>query len=112
MSRERYEHGQVGLVDVEGYLRDIQDEHCCNVTVKMTLPVGNDTPVLFWVGLFAEPRIVGRKVIRAPLAVQHRWPCVDHKTLAGLLFALAYKLDRKLDEQGHVPAEQATFDWD
>ena len=102
----------VSLGTVADALRELESAHCCNTRFEMVMPKTSGTSVLFWVKLVAEPRIVGRKTIRAPVAVQHRWPAVDHRTLAGLMFALAYKLDRQLDELGHVPAEQATFVWD
>lgn len=112
MRAERDNTAGVALKDVETYVRDMQDEHCCNVTIALTIPMGRDTTVLFWVQVRAEPRIVGRRTIRAPIAKQHRWPTGEAKTLTGLMYRLCYDLDRAMDEMGHCPAEQATFDWD
>jgi len=100
----------ISLQDVQDALRAIESAHCCNTRIELTMPVTSGTSVLFWVKVEARPRIVGRKTIRAPIAVQCRWPHVDHRTLAGLMFSLCYKLDRDLDEHGYVPAEQALFD--
>jgi hypothetical protein len=100
----------ISLRDVNDCLREVQNEHCCNCAVELTMPVNSGTSVLFWVKITATPRIVAKKTIRGPIAVSARWPHVDHKTLAGLMFSLCHKLDRELDEYGHVPAEQAMFD--
>jgi len=101
----------ISLATVSDALRGLQSEHCCNCRFEMTIPTQAGSTVVVWVKLVAEPRIVGRKTIRAPVAVQLRWPHVDHKTLAGLMFRLAFDLGVKLDAQGHVPAEQASFRW-
>jgi len=101
----------ISLQEVQDALRAIESAHCCNTKVELTMPVNSGTSVLFWVKVQAEPRIVAKKTIRGPIAVSARWPHVDHRTLAGLMFSLCHKLDRELDEHGHVPAEQALFDW-
>jgi len=102
----------VSLRDVNDCLRAIESEHCCNTSVTLTMPTVSGTSVLFWVKVAAEPRIVGRKTVRAPHAVSGRWPHVDHKTLAGLMFKLCHQLDNELDIRGHLPAEQAKFAWE
>jgi hypothetical protein len=112
MAGNRDSSAGISLRDVEDCMRVIQSAHCCNCTVELSLPVNSGTSVMFWVKMTAMPRIVAKSTIRGPIAVSARWPHVDHKTLAGLMFSLAHKLDRQLDEQGHVPAEQATFDWE
>lgn len=106
------DHPQVGLVDVERAIREVAAAHCCNISVALVPPVKPDTPVLFWVKVMAEPRIVGRRTVRMPHQVCHRWPCVDCRHLEALMLRLVYKLDHDLDEVGHCPAEQATFLWD
>lgn len=112
MPATRDAHAGISLKDVEDCLREMQSAHCCNCSIVLTMPVNSGTSVMFWVKVMAEPRIVAKSTIRGPSAVSARWPHVDHKTLAGLFFSLCYKLDRQLDEGGHVPAEQATFDWE
>lgn len=109
MPPARDERSGVSYRDVEEHLRLIQNEHCCNLRFDFTVPTASGTAVLFWVGLTAEPRIVGRKTIRSSMKVARRWPHVDHQTMAGLMLWLLFELGKKLDEQGHVPAEQATF---
>lgn len=111
VERDRDNTAGIALRDVEMMARDIQESHHCDVEMHMTLPTGRDTPVLFWVCAEARPRIVGRMTIRAPIRKQHRWPTGECKTLAGLMYRLLHDLDRTLDEQGHCPAEQATFAW-
>jgi len=110
-ARNVEEHPTVSLRDVEEAVRRTQSGHCCDVTITLTIPVGSSTPVLFWVTARAQPRLVSKLTIKAPIAEAHRWPCPEHKTLAGLMWNLMWKLERKLDQIGHVPAEQATFDW-
>jgi len=101
----------ISLQDVNDALRAIQSAHCCDTEVSLTMPTTSGTSVLFWVKVTATPRIVAKRTLRGPVAVSARWPHVDHRTLAGLMFNLCHKLDRELDEHGHVPAEQAAFDW-
>jgi len=110
-ARNVEEHPTVAWKDVEDAIRRIQNDHCCDVRVEMTVPVSSGTPVLLWVGIWAQPRIVGRLTIRAPIKKQHRWPTPHHKTIAGLVFNLLWDLDRTLDQLGHCPAEQASFAW-
>lgn len=112
MARERDTSQGISLRDVEELARTIQKQHHCDVELHLSLPQGEDTPVVFWVCAEARPRIIGRMTIRAPIRKQHRWPTGECKTLAGLMFRLLYDLDRALDQQGHCPAEQATFVWD
>lgn len=108
---ERQYRGAISLLDVEQYVRWIQNEYHCDAHFRMSIPVGQATAVTFWVALRAEPRIIGRLTIRAPVAVQLRWPHTDHKTLAGLMYHLCHELDQKLEKHGQLPAEQATFAW-
>jgi hypothetical protein len=110
MAGNRDSSAGISLRDVQDCLREIQSAHCCNCTITLSMPVNSGTSVMFWVKVQAEPRIVAKRTLRGPVAVSSRWPHVDHKTLAGLMFSLCHKLDRDLDEHGHVPAEQATFD--
>jgi hypothetical protein len=107
-----YDHPRVDLADVEQAMREVGDAHCCDVTLALRHPVRPGTPVLFWVSMTATPRIVGRRTIRQPHTVSHRFPHVDCRTVEGLMFRLAHKLDHDLDELGHCPAEQAQFAWD
>jgi len=103
---------RVSLEDVEQAMRDVEKAHCCDITVKLSHPANEGTPVLFWVRVEAVPRIVAKKTIRQPLAVSHRGPSVDFKHIEALMLRLVLKLDRELDQFGHVPAEQASFLWD
>lgn len=111
MPQSRDERSGVSYRDVETTLREVQNEHCCNVRFELTTPVTSGTAVLFWVGCVAEPRIVGRKTIRKGAKVSRKWPHVDHQTMAGLMLWLLYELDKSLEAQGHVAAEQAEFAW-
>jgi len=92
--------------------RQVEGLHCCNIALEMKVPSKGATGVQFWLTAAAEPRIVGRRTIRQPVRVSSRWPTSEALTVAGLAFQLLYKLDRELDELGHLPAEQATFLWD
>ena len=112
MGTRPYDHPGPTYVDVVAALREVEKTHCCDAYIKLTHPVREDTPVLLWVKVEAVPRIVGRRTIRAPLAVSCRFPHVDCRTIEGLMLRLVYKLDHDLEEAGHVPAEQATFPWD
>lgn len=108
----RDDHPGPGWADVEQAMREVEKAHCCDLRIDLTHPKGEGTPVVFWVAVEAVPRIVGRRTIRQPVAVSKRFPCVDCKTVEGLVLRLVYKLDHDLDELGHVPAEQAMFPWD
>jgi len=112
MAGNRDSAAGISLRDVEDCLRVIESSHCANCSIVLTMPVNRGTSVMFWVKVQAEPRIVAKSTIRGPHAVSGRWPHVDHKTLAGLMFSLCHKLDRELDELGHLPAEQASFVWE
>jgi hypothetical protein len=101
----------ISLQSVSDALRSLQSDHSCNCRFEMTIPSQAGSTVVVWVKLVAEPRSVAKRTIRAPTAVSLRWPHVDHRTLAGLMFRLAYDLGVKLDAIGHVPAEQALFGW-
>lgn len=111
MNQPKGAHTRVDLGDVEAAMRDVGGTHCCNLRFELVPPERRDTPVLFWVKLVAEPRLVGRRTIRTPLAVSSRWPCVDAAYLEALMLRLVYLADKKLEDHGHCPAEQAEFPW-
>jgi len=96
---------------VSELLRQVENGHCCDIRLEMKVPHNGGTGVQFWLTACAEPRIVGRKTIRAPMRQSHRWPTTEAVTLAALAFQLLYKLDAALEEAGHLPAEQADFLW-
>jgi hypothetical protein len=112
MGTRPMDHPPVSYADVERAMREVEKAHCCDITLRLTHPVNEGTPVLFWVTVRADPRIVGRKTIRQRHQVTHRWPSVDCRYIEALMLRLVYKLDHELDEIGHLPAEQATFVWD
>lgn len=112
MPASRDDERLVSWAAVSDLTRQIEGSHCCNVKLELSVPANKGTGVQFWLVAAAEPRIVGRRTIRQPVRVSHRWPTSEAATLAALAFRLLYKLDRDLDENGHLPAEQATFLWD
>jgi hypothetical protein len=112
MGSKPFDHPEVMYTDVVAALREVEKTHCCDCRIVLTHPTTEGTPVLLWVRVEATPRIVGRRTIRNPASVSHRYPCVDSRTVEGLLLRLVYKLDHDLDEVGHCGAEQATFPWD
>jgi len=99
----------ITLDDVETLLREVQKAHNCDIKLELTVPVQEGTAVLFWCKVVATPRTVAKRTIRGVVAKSHRWPTGEALTHLGLFFRLLYDLDRALDEVGHVPAEQASF---
>jgi hypothetical protein len=111
MKEPRYLGREITWREVERLLREVAKAHCCNIFVHLSPPATEGTAVVLWVQVRAEPRLVGRRTIRAPVAKSHRFPTGEAATVEALVFRLLYDLDRTLDELGHIPAEQADFGW-
>jgi len=109
LAQSRDTTSNISLRDVEEAARVVQREFNCNITFALSMPMTDGTPCLFWVNCTATPRWVGKKTIRAEIAVQRRWPHVDHRTLAGLLLWLVNEMYAKLEAQGLVATQAALW---
>ena len=110
MARERDQSAGVSYRDVEEAMRDVQKVFNVDVRFEITIAATAGTSVVFWVAITATPRWIGKLTVRCKMARQRRWPHVDHKTMAGLMFFLAHDLHTALELQGLVPVQEALFD--
>lgn len=84
--------------DVVTYMEELGREHDGKVHLKLCTVSRHNTgvPCAVWVSLAWVP--TGRPLEAHTLAAGGLWPSVSHATFAGLLFAAAVQLQRKIED--------------
>jgi hypothetical protein len=106
---KRAVEGTISLKDVRDLLRRVESEYNVDVRIDLKPSPRDTTRFDWWVTVWSEPRTLARGRARAVHHLQHQWPSVKAKTLAGLFFALLWELEAILsDEQAGEERASAT----
>jgi len=99
----------VSFRDVADYLRDIRSRRGGYLSYNLSLADRREGDAYLSIVLEHREHVVLSKCQRHAKRVWSHWPNREHRTLAGLLFNLCYRLDEEMDETERMTQQGMPF---